>query len=116
MAKKEKKPKKEKVVVESPVELTKYYFLADVYAVVAVEAEDASEAKQMVKELSLNDFINFRVKKAKLINPKLYAPKDEEEDEEEDTDEYEDDDEPKKKGKKRRRDRDEDEEMEPSMA
>ncbi len=100
MAKKDKKPKKdkkEKIVVESPVELTKYYFLADVYAVVSVEAEDVSDAKQMIKELKPNDFINFKLRKAKLINPKLYAPV-----EVEDADEDEQE--------------DEDEEMEPSMA
>lgn len=111
MAKKEKKPKKERVVVESPVELTKYYFLADVYAVVAVEAEDVSDAKQMVKELTPNDFINFKLRKAKLINPKLYAPI-----EVEDADEDEDEDDEPKKKKKRGKEVDEEEEMEPSMA
>ena len=105
LAKKEKKQKKEKVVVESPVELTKYYFLADVYAVVSVEAEDLSDAKQMIKELKPDDFINFKLKKAKLINPKLYAPVEAEEDDDED-------DEPQQN----KHGGDDEEDMEPSMA
>lgn len=108
LAKKEKKQKKERVVVETPVELTKYYFLADVYAVVSVEAEDLSDAKQMIKELKPDDFINFKLKKAKLINPKLYAPV-----EEEDTD---DEDEEDESNRNRHGRNDEDEDMEPSMA
>lgn len=109
MAKKEKKPKKEKVVIEAPVELTKYYFLADVYAVVSVEAEDLSDAKQMIKELKPDDFINFKLKKAKLINPKLYAPVEEEED-------TDDEDEEDESNRNRHGRNDEDEDMEPSMA
>lgn len=107
MAKKEKPKKQKEVVVEEVVELSKYYFLADVYAVISVEAEDVSEAKEMVKEASAKDFINFKVKKAKLINPKLYAPV-EEEDEEEEEEEEED-----KKSKKKKKGKDqEDEESE----
>lgn len=98
MAKKEKPKKQKEVVVEEVVELSKYYFLADVYAVISVEAEDVSEAKEMVKEASAKDFINFKVKKAKLINPKLYAPV-EEEDEEEEEEEQDKKSKKKKKGK-----------------
>lgn len=111
----DKKEKKKKVVVEEPVELYKYYFLADVYAVVAVEAEDPAEAKQLVKAIEAKDFINFSVKKAKLINPKIYMPKEEDEDEEEED--------TKKKSKKKLRGKDAEDEdeaddllAEPSMA
>lgn len=116
MAKKEKKEKpnkKKEVVVEEVVELSKYYFLADVYAVIAVEAEDISEAKEMVKEADAKDFINFKVKKAKLINPKLYMPAEEEEEDEEE------DDEPKKSKKRKKgkgEEPDEDLAAEPSPA
>lgn len=113
MAKKEKKEKVKKqkeVVVEEAVELSKYYFLADVYAVISVEAEDVSEAKEMVKEANAKDFINFKVKKAKLINPKLYAPVEEDEDEEEEE-------EPKKSKKRKGKDKEEEDlAMEPSPA
>lgn len=115
MAKKEKKEKKEKeVVVEEAVELSKYYFLADVYAVISVEAEDVAEAKEMVKEANAKDFINFKVKKAKLINPKLYAPVEEEEDDEEE--EEEEDKKSKKKKAKKGKGEDEDMVAEPSPA
>lgn len=110
MAKKEKKEKIKEVVVEEAVELSKYYFLADVYAVISVEAEDVSEAKEMVKEANAKDFINFKVKKAKLINPKLYAPVEEDEDEEEEE-------EPKKSKKRKGKDKEEEDlAMEPSPA
>lgn len=106
MAKKEKKEKIKEVVVEEAVELSKYYFLADVYAVISVEAEDVSEAKEMVKDADAKDFINFKVKKAKLINPKLYAPAEEEDEEEE----------PKKSKKRKGKDEEEDLAVEPSPA
>lgn len=106
MAKKEKKEKIKEVVVEEAVELSKYYFLADVYAVISVEAEDVSEAKEMVKDADAKDFINFKVKKAKLINPKLYAPVEEEDEEEE----------PKKSKKRKGKDEEEDLAVEPSPA
>lgn len=106
---KEKKPKKQKeVVVEEPVELSKFYFLADLYGVISVEAEDAAEAKEMVKEADVSDFINFKVKKAKLINPKLYMPV--EEDDEEDDDDEEEEEKPKKRKKGKKDDSDEDDE------
>ena len=63
------------------------------------------EGEKIKKVLKPDDFINFKLKKAKLINPKLYAPVEAEEDDDED-------DEPQQN----KHGGDDEEDMEPSMA